>query len=172
MDEVLEFLDEYSLNVANWTKHEYLIFTIYLTIYLIITYGIHLYCQQNLDDDRLPVAEQILLVIAHPDDEAMFFTPAIQEFSKHNIMHLLCLSNGSKGGLGLKREQELKFSCKKFGIMLHECVDTSELLDGEEWRLSDVQERIKRFMQMHKGIFITTLLTFDEYGVSGHQNHR
>ena len=143
MEVAVDFLNEYGLNVANWTKHGYLIFTICFTIYLIMTYAIHL-CghQMYLDDDRLPVAEQILLVIAHPDDEAMFFTPAILELSKHNIIHLLCLSNGSKGGAGLVREKELKSSCKKFGILSHYCVDDPDLRDSEEWSLTEIRNQI------------------------------
>lgn len=34
-----------------------------------------------------------LLVVAHPDDECMFFTPALQSCSGRNL-HVLCLSNG------------------------------------------------------------------------------
>lgn len=39
----------------------------------------------------------VLLVIAHPDDEAMFFAPTLLGLlapSAHNTVHLLCLSTG------------------------------------------------------------------------------
>jgi len=38
-----------------------------------------------------------LLVIAHPDDESMFFIPFIRQQSN---MEILCLSNGGYDGLG------------------------------------------------------------------------
>lgn len=50
----------------------------------------------------------ILLVLAHPDDESMFFIPSLLHWSRYEIpVHLICLSNGNVDGLGLVREQEL-----------------------------------------------------------------
>lgn len=44
---------------------------------------------------RLPQASQALLVIAHPDDETMFFTPTIHELGRQGgNVTVLCLSNG------------------------------------------------------------------------------
>jgi N-acetylglucosaminylphosphatidylinositol deacetylase len=48
-----------------------------------------------------------LIVIAHPDDEAMFFVPTIKYLRKYNNISLLCLSNGNATGLGRIREKEL-----------------------------------------------------------------
>lgn len=41
-------------------------------------------------------AKRVLLVIAHPDDECMFFGPTILNFTKKNdaVVYLLCLSTG------------------------------------------------------------------------------
>jgi N-acetylglucosaminylphosphatidylinositol deacetylase len=58
----------------------------------------------------------ILYVIAHPDDEAMFFVPSILELRRTNNLHLLCLSNGNADGLGKIREKELHASCKYLGF--------------------------------------------------------
>jgi len=38
--------------------------------------------------------DSVLLVIAHPDDEAMFFVPSIQHLKQYFHVHVLCLSNG------------------------------------------------------------------------------
>ena len=38
--------------------------------------------------------DSIVLVIAHPDDEAMFFVPSILHLRQHFHVHVLCLSNG------------------------------------------------------------------------------
>lgn len=37
---------------------------------------------------------KILFVIAHPDDECMFFAPAILRASENNPTYVLCLCNG------------------------------------------------------------------------------
>jgi N-acetylglucosaminylphosphatidylinositol deacetylase len=39
--------------------------------------------------------DSVLLVTAHPDDEAMFFSPTILSLTRHRVpVALLCLSNG------------------------------------------------------------------------------
>lgn len=42
-------------------------------------------------------ARRVLLITAHPDDECMFFGPAIQKLSKmdHVQLYLMCLSVGN-----------------------------------------------------------------------------
>lgn len=46
--------------------------------------------------NRLKAAKRVMFVIAHPDDECMFFGPLILSLSKLQDcqLHLLCLSNG------------------------------------------------------------------------------
>ncbi len=52
---------------------------------------------------------RVLLVIAHPDDECMFFAPTIHSLVKSDVkVNVLCLSNG---GASI-REAELARSCK------------------------------------------------------------
>ena len=56
----------------------------------------------------------ILYVMAHPDDESMFFVPSIKHFKaeKGNKIYLLCMCNGNAAGLGKIREKELEKACK------------------------------------------------------------
>jgi LmbE family N-acetylglucosaminyl deacetylase len=72
----------------------------------------------------------ILYVIAHPDDEAMFFVPSIMELRKHNNLFLLCLSTGNSEGLGKIREKELHESAKYLGFTSCHVVDDPNLQDG------------------------------------------
>ena len=43
----------------------------------------------------LETHQKLLLITAHPDDECMFFLPALTYFQRHQYtIHILCLSNG------------------------------------------------------------------------------
>ncbi|VUC34069.1 unnamed protein product, partial [Clonostachys rosea] len=59
----------------------------------------------------------IALLIAHPDDEAMFFAPTVLALSRKetgNRVKILCLSSGDAEGLGETRKRELV----KSGLLL------------------------------------------------------
>ena len=63
-------------------------------------------------------SQNILLVTAHPDDEAMFFAPTILSLSRKPSLGLyhLCLSSGNADGLGVIRKTELSNSLDVLGI--------------------------------------------------------
>lgn len=79
-------------------------------IFVALVYGIiclivyQLICQRWLfsalyrwirfEDVRFPECKRVLFVIAHPDDESMFFGPTILALTKRSEVYLLCLSNG------------------------------------------------------------------------------
>jgi hypothetical protein len=90
----------------------------------------------------------ILYVIAHPDDEAMFFVPSIVQLRKTNELYLLCLSNGNFDGLGKIREKELYASAKYLGFKEAKVVDHPELADGMKsyWNPDVIGEEIKKYM--------------------------
>lgn len=67
-------------------------------------------CQMNI------TGKNILYVIAHPDDESMFFQPSIVSLAQGNKLYLICLSNGNAAGLGRAREKELELACKRLGF--------------------------------------------------------
>mmetsp|Transcript_8970 Transcript_8970/g.37018 ORF Transcript_8970/g.37018 Transcript_8970/m.37018 type:complete len:317 (+) Transcript_8970:118-1068(+) len=115
--------------------------------------------------------ERVALVIAHPDDEAMFFAPFVSSAAAAGKeVFLLCLSTGNYDGLGAVRKQELGRSCEVLGVMAWECVDDKELQDGpkEAWPVPTVVARVRSFVEKHR---CGTVLTFDDWGVSHHPNH-
>ncbi|KAI0078335.1 LmbE-like protein [Panus rudis PR-1116 ss-1] len=131
----------------------------------------------------------ILLLTAHPDDECMFFAPTIQSLVQQRQaeerlaqsqgkrvqggeLYSLCLSVGNAEGLGDIRRRELEGSLDVLGVARGKrwVLDHPQLQDNmtQQWDSVLVAEVIKPYLLKHN---ITTILTFDEYGISGHANH-
>lgn len=117
----------------------------------------------------------VLLVIAHPDDEAMFFVPTIDWLVSNRVdVRILCLSNGGADGLGQQRTEEIGKSAASLGILEDSVrvLDVGELQDGfaHVWNDDAVAEAIYEYIGSRGAP--AWLLTFDGWGVSGHPNHR
>ena len=115
----------------------------------------------------------VTLVIAHPDDECMFFSPALEALRQSGVRTTVCcLSNGDAYGLGRVREKELQRSCETYGMARAdvEVVEDKRLRDGmdEEWDPAVVVTHVERHCA---SVGTTHLLGFDEGGISGHPNH-
>lgn len=92
---------------------------------------------------------KVLLVIAHPDDETVFFSPLLASCHKRgDSVDILCLSNGNVEGLGNVRDSELKLACKLFGISENQItvIDHPELADGMKtnWPITIVADIVCR----------------------------
>lgn len=104
----------------------------------------------------------VLLIIAHPDDDAMFFWPALHRLG---VAHILCLSNGGADGLGTVRAAEMARAAERYGATVT-VLDDPRLLDGAHWDVAVVAQRVDEALGRHDAV-----LTFDSRGVSGHPNH-
>ncbi|PIK49282.1 putative N-acetylglucosaminyl-phosphatidylinositol de-N-acetylase [Apostichopus japonicus] len=123
----------------------------------------------------VPHQINILFVIAHPDDECMFFGPSLLNagYNKANCrVSLLCLSEGNFYGEGDRRRKELFQSCEVFGIHWKDVkiVDHCDLQDNPAafW---DVNLVAKEILKVVKNKKINQIITFDCFGASGHKNH-
>ena len=128
----------------------------------------------NNQSTAVQETDNILLVIAHPDDESMFFVPTIRTLvaESKSTVHILCLSTGNFDGLGATRTQEL-FACAAIlGIQKQHVhvVDDATLQDGKKnvWAKEDVAKQVSTQVDAWS---INKIVTFDNYGVSGHENH-
>lgn len=116
----------------------------------------------------------VLLIIAHPDDESMFFSPTINHLISrgHNI-HVLCCSNGNADGMGNIRKEELYRACVILKVPLHQVkiLDHHDMQDGfgQKWNLDLLAKIVEEEVSTHS---IDSIITFDNYGISGHCNHR
>lgn len=116
---------------------------------------------------------EIYFVIAHPDDEVMFFLPALIELSRpalNNKVHLLCLSTGDAAGatMGKIRSAELRRSAQIMGLSDALVVVLSLFRDGmdEKWEPAAIEAVLKKHIKLNAKV-----VTFDADGVSGHPNH-
>ncbi|EGD96603.1 N-acetylglucosaminyl-phosphatidylinositol deacetylase [Trichophyton tonsurans CBS 112818] len=135
--------------------------------------------------------KRICLLIAHPDDEAMFFAPTLLALTKPelgNHVKILCLSSGDAAGLGHIRKQELQKSALRLGLRNEPDVfivdDPSRFPDSmtATWSEENVsgllasafapQLAAQASSQSAPMATIDILLTFDQSGVSYHPNHR
>ena len=121
----------------------------------------------------LPV---IGLVIAHPDDETLFFLPTLLHLLSTPLCpppHLLCLSTGNADRLGPLRTRELLTATSLLPLPASHVlvVDDERLPDSltSSWPLRVIHDRITDWVRQRG---IQQLITFDQGGVSGHPNHR
>lgn len=154
-----------------------------------------------------------VLIIAHPDDESMFFVPllaylrsvakngnqkstttttkTVDDHSNDDdvIVWIICLTSGNFNNLGAIRENELLNVCYNcLDIQYVYMIDEPSVLADHpniSWPINDAASMIHTALQnclyrnQHKLVSCNNtnkihfnLITFDEYGVSGHCNHR
>lgn len=117
----------------------------------------------------------ISLLIAHPDDEVMFFGPSLHFLvhpKSNNSLSVLCLSRGNADGIGETREAEFYntltsyFPLNRSALTLVD--DETKFKDSMSirWDADDIAEAIETNLPDTKKI-----VTFDDYGISGHPNH-
>lgn len=134
--------------------------------------------------------KRICLLIAHPDDEAMFFSPTLRTITRPelgNQVVILCLSSGNSEGLGHVRKEELAKSALVLGLRSSEHVvvleDEKNFPDSmtSEWDPQKISQVLMRFFAPHLASVALTeeptanidaIFTFDKHGVSGHPNHK
>ncbi|KAL9098539.1 MAG: hypothetical protein Q9163_005821 [Psora crenata] len=139
----------------------------------------------------LPILQnkRICLLIAHPDDEAMFFSPtlvALTHPALGNHVKILCLSSGNADGLGEMRKKELEISARMLGLRGPSDVlvlEDNAFLDSMSvmWPKEKIVEVLSSAFSPTSGkpngksdapiATIDVLITFDRHGVSSHPNH-
>jgi N-acetylglucosaminylphosphatidylinositol deacetylase len=122
-----------------------------------------------------------VLVIAHPDDESMFFVPTIVGMKNEGApLWLLCLTTGNFDGLGKIRSKELVLTgTNVLGFEKIILCDDDSVKDHPTngWDIRHTASLIERnllaaFKEISDNYAGIELITFDQRGVSGHVNHR
>ena len=129
--------------------------------------------------------DRLLLVTAHPDDETLFFAPLLlalktaasmgygssSSTATYPAVKVLCLSTGNFYGQGERRKTELVTACsRRFGLDESSVctLDVVGMQDGFDkvWAVDTVAATV-----LEHARDVDVIVTFDEYGVSGHPNH-
>ena len=108
--------------------------------------------RQHIVDDFKSWGRNVLLVIAHPDDEAMFFVPTIAHLVESGAqVHILCLSSGNYDGLGAVRSLELQASARVLRATKAVCVEHAQLQDGphSDWPPAVIAEHVHDYCRAH-----------------------
>jgi len=161
---------------AGWLEWLILSVIVYLIVASVTYCIVRLFPKAILSNKSIKnEPERVLLVIAHPDDECMFFGPTILSLLQQSQpqFYVMCLSKGNFDGLGRVRKQELWNSCTTMGIPASNILLIShDLLRDDpraDWSTDIVGKLIVSYVLSHH---IDTLITFDGHGVSGHKNHK
>lgn len=146
-----------------------------LAIYLAATLIIHIFLTTTKKHLLNVVGEnkKVCLLVAHPDDEAMFFGPCVRSLltsDANNQIYVLCLTSGNYYGLGRIRMKEMKASCLSLasGCLAGRLVDVSvvdepeKLADGPKAKW-DRQLALRTISAYIKKNSIDCLITFDRF---------
>lgn len=126
----------------------------------------------------LPIQNStVYFVIGHPDDEVMFFAPALVEVAKpkhNNKVRLVCFSRGDAVdvSMGAIRSQELRNSARILGIEAADVIVLDNYADGMdvEWGAQNISSSLTGIMDPST-MASSVVVTFDQNGVSNHPNH-
>lgn len=171
----LEYFHSCLLGLKNYLVNTVEHFILGCLIYLVICVILYLFANTILPFSRdMRHAKRILFIIAHPDDEVMFFGPTILHYTQkpNCTVYLMCLSSGKNYGMHIVRTNELYESCKVLGIndeniYVYNHTDLPDAMDVR-WPLEIISKRVQFFVEVYG---ITNIVTFDRHGISGHQNH-
>ncbi|XP_014773769.1 N-acetylglucosaminyl-phosphatidylinositol de-N-acetylase [Octopus bimaculoides] len=117
--------------------------------------------------------QHLLVVTAHPDDECMFFSPSIFDFiRRQKHVSVLCFSDGNYMELADTRKKELYDSCRILGIQENNVQIVGDSCFPDDPSRIWNEELVARIILKHLLIIKPdVVLTFDQYGISGHNNH-
>ena len=135
-------------------------------------------------NNRMESSDFVLLIVAHPDDECMFFFPTIVHLASKTgeiPFYILCMSNGNYNGLGRQREKELIKAARILGIDASKVTILDDPLLQDNPHVDWNEERVSHCIFQHIQLLLVknpqdkqtnvTIITFDKYGISGHRNH-
>lgn len=116
--------------------------------------------RQNLKKVTQP---KYLVVVAHPDDETLFFSGVL--FKHASQTQVICITDGNADSLGKARQRQFKKACRDFGVFRFQQWDFPDLFD-RRLDIKKLEERLDE-LQHFKKVF-----THGPLGEYGHPHHQ
>ncbi|KAI5181201.1 N-acetylglucosaminylphosphatidylinositol deacetylase [Nematocida sp. AWRm80] len=111
------------------------------------------------------IKTKYMLILAHTDDESMFFGPFISWLLSMQTRHTIVVcTDGSKGGNREERENEMNRIFQGSNIDIF-------YLHQEDGALKGSLSLYQKITDIYIRTRSNSIVTFDEYGVSGHLDH-
>lgn len=104
------------------------------------------------------------VIVAHPDDEAIFFSGLM--LSKKYTWSVICVTDGNADGMGSYRKDQFKQSCKSLGVKHTLFLDFPDEFE----RRIDTQGLSKRLLELPVPKEVYTHGIIGEYGHPHHQD--
>lgn len=108
-----------------------------------------------------------LLVIAHPDDEALFFSGLLLNY-KRQKWTIVCVTDANADENGAKRKKDFVKSCKLLGIEKHYFLGLPDVFNQ---RLP-IEDIVFKLATLFKNILFDQVYTHGILGEYGHPHHQ
>ena len=162
----MEFSDlENIMEMQSWTK--YILFILIISNFIIIfglKYQINIVqkikSMFNLKEIKKDMAsvKTVLLIISHPEDSILYFSPTIKIFIEQKIkLKILCLTQS-------KAENENNFKEISKNLKLED----NKIIILENYKNENISNEINKFLDENNDI--GTIITFDENGIGINEN--
>lgn len=100
-----------------------------------------------------------LIIVAHPDDETLFFSGLLQSSPQYTYK-VICVTNGNADGMGEKRAKQFSDACHKQGALF------------EQWDFPDIYEnRLDQVQLQAKLKELTPCSKIYTHGIIGEYGH-
>lgn len=105
-----------------------------------------------------------VLIVAHPDDEVLFFSSILESFAQE--VHVICVTDGNADGRGVQRKEEFKRALNEFGVNSFQMLDLPDAYN-ENIPQERLEENLRTILKNVDG----HVFTHGPFGDYGHPHH-